>query len=100
MITTKNKNKITGLNQFPVRNGYYQRNTVKQPIPALKCIALFYLMVWICPRLPNNAIGFLHAHWLRVSCFSQRQGFNQLLVFLSFLQDLGIFLSQYFIPIS
>ena len=39
MITTKNKNKISGLNQFPVRNGHYQRNTVKQPIPALKCIA-------------------------------------------------------------
>ena len=38
MITTKNKNKITGLNQFPMRNEHYQRNTVKQPIPALKCI--------------------------------------------------------------
>ena len=81
MITSKNKNKITGLNQFPVRNEHYQRNTVKQPIPALKCIALFYSWVWICPRLPNNAIGFLHVHWLRASCFSQRQGFNQLLVF-------------------
>ena len=40
MITSKNKNKITGLNQFPVRNEHYQRNTVKRSIPALKCIAL------------------------------------------------------------
>ena len=31
MITTKNKNKITGMNQFPVRNGHYERNIVKQP---------------------------------------------------------------------
>ena len=45
MITTKNKNKISGLNQFPMRNGHYQRNAVKQPIPALKRIALFYRWV-------------------------------------------------------
>ena len=38
MITTKNKIKITGLNQFPVRNGHYQRNTMKQPIPALNVL--------------------------------------------------------------
>ena len=43
MLITKNKIKITRLNQFPVRNGHYQTNTVKQPIPALKCIALLYL---------------------------------------------------------
>ena len=42
MLTTKNKIEITGLNKFPVRNGHYQRNTVKQPIPAIICIALFY----------------------------------------------------------
>ena len=42
MNKSKNKNKITGLNQFLVRNEHYQRNTVKQSIPALKCIALLY----------------------------------------------------------
>ena len=102
MITTKNKNNIPGLNQFPVRNGHWtlSKKYYETVNSCIKMHCSILLMGWICPRLPNNAIGFLHFHWLRVSYFSQRQGFNQLVVFFSFLQDLGIFLSQYFIPIS
>ena len=71
---------------------------MKQPIPKLICITLFccgcgfvqdaLICNWISPY-----------SLIRGPCFSQRQGFNKLLVFFTFLQDLGIFLSQYFTPV-
>ena len=52
LAKTKQKNKRpkicgngnTGLNQFPVRNENYQRNTMKPSISTLKYISLLFLM--------------------------------------------------------
>ena len=51
--------------------------------------------------MPNNAVGFLHNFYkTRVLASLEDKGLTSYLCFAKSLQDLGIFLSQYFIPIS